>query len=391
MNLRHVLTVCRKELSDGFRDRRALLSVLIGALISPLLMGVLFNRLAVEQRSSREIRVPIIGRQYAPILVEWLEQQNGVETVEGPADPEDAVRTRKVEFVLIIAKDFPEKFRESRPAPIQIVADSTRQSGRAKLQRLRTLLTRFSAETGSLRLIARGISPGIASVLRVEDIEVSSAQQRAALIFNIFPMFLVLAAFMAGMQIATDSTAGERERGSLEPLLVTPVRRGELVAGKWAAAVVSAAVGITMSLFITSGITLSIPLEDLGFRVRFSAFDGLVLLAALFPMVLLGPAIQVYFASFAKSFKEAQSYMGLLILVPMLPGIMTAFVPLGNRPWMVPIPLLGQYSLATDIMSGRTPSVFSLLLAATSATALALFFVALTTRLFSKEKIIFGR
>jgi sodium transport system permease protein len=108
-------------------------------------------------------------------------------------------------------------------------------------------------------------------------------------------------------------------------------------------------------------------------------------------LVLLGPAIQVYFASFAKSFKEAQSYMGLLVLVPMLPGIVTAFVPLGNRPWMVPIPMLGQYSLATDIMSGRTPSVFFLLLAATSATALALFFVALTTRLFSKEKIIFGR
>ena len=391
MNLQRVLTVFFKELKDGLRDRRALVSVLIGSLISPLMIGLLLNRLAGEQRSAREIRVPVVGRQYAPILVDWLEQQSGVETVDGPADPEEAVRSRKLEFVLVISKDFSEKFKQSRPAPIQLISDSTRQTGRAKILRLRGLLARFSAETGGLRLIARGVSPSVASVLRVDDIEVSSAQQRAAQVFNIFPMFLVLAAFTAGMQIASDSTAGERERGSLEALLVNPVGRGELVAGKWAAAVVSALVGMAISLTITSAIVLSLPLEDLGFRLRFSAFDGLMLLAAMAPMGALAPAIQVYFASFAKSYKEAQSYMGFLILMPMIPGMASIFFPLGNRPWMVPIPVLGQYSLSTDILSGNAPGPLSLLIAALCTTVLAVVFLAWTTRLFTKDRIIFGR
>jgi sodium transport system permease protein len=391
MNFQRTRTVFGKELTDGFRDRRAIYSVLIGALISPLLMAFLLNRLAGEQRGAREIRVPIVGREYAPILVDWLEQQSGVETVPGPADPEQAVRSRQEDFVLVIEKEFGEKFQESRPAPVQVVADSTRQTSRAKLQRLRTLLLRFSAETGSLRLVARGISPSVANALRVQDVEVSSAQQRAAQIFNVFPMFIVLAAFMAGMQIATDSTAGERERGSFEPLLVNPVLRSELVAGKWAAAVVSAAVGMIISLTFTFGTIMFLRLEDLGFRVRFSVFDAIMLLAATIPMAVLGPAIQVYFATFAKSYKEAQSYMGFLVLVPMIPGIAASFTPLGNRPWMAPIPILGQYSLATDVLSGKFPPSYALVIGALSATALALVFVGLTTRLFFKERIIFGR
>jgi len=391
MKFSRALIVVRKELTDALRDRRSVYSVFLGALIGPILVGFMLNRIADQQRGAQEIRVPVVGREHAPILVNWLEQQAGVEIIAGPADPEVAVRERKFEFVLVIPKEFPEKFRASRPAPVQLVSDSTRQSAHAKVQRLRSLLSRFSAETGGLRLIVRGVSPAIASVLNVEDVEVSSAQQRAAMIFNMIPMFVVLASFVAGMQIATDSTAGERERGSLEPLLVNPIPRRELVAGKWLAAVAASATGMTATLAITSAVLLSLPLEDLGFRFRFSFFDALLLLAATLPMALIAPAIQMYLASFAKSFKEAQSYMGYLILLPMIPGIAATFYPLSDRPWMAPIPILGQYALSTDIMGGKLPAPLYLILGAVSAAVFAMLFVALTTRLFSKEKIIFGR
>ena len=293
--------------------------------------------------------------------------------------------------MLVIPKDFPEKFRAPRPAPVQVVSDSTRQTAHPKVQRLRSLLTRFNGETAGLRLIARGVSPVIASVVNVEDVEVSSAQQRAAMIFNMIPMFLVLASFVAGMQIATDSTAGERERGSLEPLLVNPIPRLELVTGKWLAAVASSAAGMMATLVILSAVLLFLPVEDLGFRFRFGVPDALLLLAATLPMALIAPSVQMYLASFAKSFKEAQSYMGYLIFLPMLPGIAAAFYPVGDRPWMAPIPILGQYALSTDIMGGKPPAPIYLILAALSAAAFALVFVWLTTRLFSEEKIIFGR
>jgi sodium transport system permease protein len=391
MNFSRFLVVVGKELTDAIRDRRALYSIVFGALVGPVLIGFMLNRIASQQRGAQEIRVPVVGREYAPVLVNWLEQQAGVEITSGPADAETAVRDRALDLVLVIPKEFPEKFRQSRPALIQVVSDSTRQAARGKVQRLRSLLSRYSAETGGLRLIARGVSPAIASALSIEDVEVSSAQQRAAQIFNMIPMFLVLAAFAAGMQIATDSTAGERERGSLEPLLVNPIPRHELVAGKWFAAVTAAAAGMTITLAITSAILLSLRLEDLGFRFRFAIPDALLLLAATLPVALIAPALQMYLASFAKSFKEAQSYMGFLILLCTIPGIAAAFYPLGDRPWMAPIPILGQFSLSTDILSGKPPSPLFMVLGAISAAAVAFLFITLTTRLFSKEKIIFGR
>jgi len=391
MNFSRVLVVVHKELTDAVRDRRALYSILFGALFGPILIGFMLNRIADQQRGAQEIRIPVVGREYAPVLVKWLEQQSGVEIVPGPVDPQAAVRDRVVEFVLVVPKEFPEKFRQSRPAPVQVVSDSSRQSARGKIQRLRNLLSRYSAEIGGLRLVARGVSPVIASALNIEDVEVSSAQQRAAQVFNIIPMFLIISAFAAGMQIATDSTAGERERGSLEPLLVNPIPRLSLVLGKWIAAVASAAVGMTLSLAITSAVLLLVKLEDLGVRFNLTAYDALLLLAATLPAALLAPAIQMYLASFAKSFKEAQSYVGILMLLPTIPGIMANFYPLGNRPWMAPIPILGQFSLSTDVLSGKPPSPLILAVGALSAIAVGFLFVSLTTRLFSKEKIIFGR
>ncbi|MFN7918797.1 MAG: ABC transporter permease [Bryobacteraceae bacterium] len=391
MNWQRVFVVTIKELTDGLRDRRGLASILIGTLIGPLLIGFMLNRMANMQRSADEIEVPVVGRENAPVLVNWLAQQAGVTIVNGPADPEAEVTNQKLDVVLVIPKEFPDKFRAAKPATVKLVSDSTRTKSRPKVQRLKSLLARYSAEIGSLRLIARGVSPVIATALMLEEVEVSSAQQRAAQVFGMIPLFLVLGAFAAGMQIATDSTAGERERGSLEPLLVNPVPRLELVLGKWLAAATAASVGSVMSLAIISSILLSIPLEDLGFRFRFTPVDAMRLVAVALPMALFAPSVQMYLASFAKSFKEAQSYMGYLIFLPMLPGMVSAFYPLTNRPWLAPVPILGSYALSNDVMGGRPPAAIFFVLSAISMIGLALIFVLLTTKLFGREKIIFGR
>jgi sodium transport system permease protein len=154
-----------------------------------------------------------------------LRQQAGITITAGPADPEEAVRERREDVVVVIPKDFAEKFKASKPALIRLVADTSSQSTRPKLQRVRGLFQRYSGEIGSLRLIARGISPVVGTPLQLEEVEVSSAQQRAAQILSFIPLFIMMAAFMGAMQISTDSTAGERERGSLEALLVNPAAR----------------------------------------------------------------------------------------------------------------------------------------------------------------------
>jgi sodium transport system permease protein len=218
------LVVARKELRDAFRDRRAIYSVLLGSLIGPVLVGVMLAAIADRQREIEEVTIPIVGMEHAPALVAWLGQQAGVTLAEGPDDPEAAVRDRDEDVVVVIPDDYASRFRASRPVEIQLVTDGSRSSVRPTVERVRGLLQRYSSEIGAMRLVGRGVSPAIVTPLRLVDLEVSSAQQRAAVVLSFVPLFIVLAAFTGGMQIATDATAGERERGSLEPLLQTRYR-----------------------------------------------------------------------------------------------------------------------------------------------------------------------
>jgi len=220
---------------------------------------------------------------------------------------------------------------------------------------------------------------------------VSSAQQRAAVILNFIPLFIVLAAFTGGMQIATDSTAGERERGSLEPLLVNPAPRVAIASGKWLAAAVSAMLSVCITTTLCLALLRIIPLQDLGIRFRLGPQHVVGLLSAVLPLCLLSTAIQTYLATFARSFKEAQSYMGFLIMVPMLPGVLSSVYPIASQPWMYPVPILGQHLLLTDVLGGKAPGALMFAAAAVATLTAALVLVRMSTALLERERIIFGR
>jgi sodium transport system permease protein len=381
----------RKELRDAFRDRRALFSIFFGAIFFPIVITLMMNRVAEQARESDQITIPVVGAENAPALIDWLQQQDGVRIGEPPAEPERAVRDKQVDVVLIIPRNFAERFSASKSAPVRIVSDSSNSSAQSNVQRVRRLLTAYSAQIGSLRLIARGVSPSIANPLQIEDIEVSSAQQRAATVLSFIPLMLMIAAFTGGMQIATDSTAGERERGSLEPLLVNPVPRGVLVGGKWLAAVCAA----MLSVGLTAGLSVLqlqfVPLQDLGIRFSLGPNEVFGMLAAILPLCPLTAAIQAYIGTYARSFKEAQSYMGVLISVMMLPALLSSLYPIADRVWMYPVPVIGQYLLLTAFLGGRAPGLVPFATSAITAIALAIVLVRLTTRLFHNERIIFAR
>jgi sodium transport system permease protein len=235
------------------------------------------------------------------------------------------------------------------------------------------------------------VSPAVVTPIQIEDREVSSAQQRAAVILNFIPLFIVLASFTGGMHIATDSTAGERERGSLEPLLVNPAPRVVIAGGKWLAAAVSAALSVAITTTLCLVLLRVIPLQDLGIRFRLGPAQVGWLLTAVLPLCLLSTAIQTYLATFARSFKEAQTYMGYLIMVPTLPGVLSSVYPIASQPWMYPIPILGQHLLASDVLGGKSPAPVMFVAAAATALATAALLVRLTTRLLQRERIVFGR
>jgi sodium transport system permease protein len=386
-----LLAVARKEIVDGIRDRRSLATLVFSALLSPLLLGAVLTSTAGSARGAEELTLPVVGAEHAPAFVQWLGQQTGVKVVPGPADPEQAVLDRDEDVVLIIESDFMERMGRAQTAELKLVTESTRDRARPKVARVRALVGGYAGQLASLRLIARGVAPGIAQPIRLEDVEVSSSQARLATLLSILPLLLVIAGLVGGMQIAIDSTAGERERGSLEPLLLNPVPRWALAAGKWLAASALGCASVVFSMVITVNVLRRIPWHDLGIRFRVTDGELFSLLLLIVPLTLFLAAMVLFASTFARSFKEAQGYLGMLMLLPMLPGMLATIYPLSRRPWLAPVPVLGQYALASDVLGGQPPGVWLFLVAGVSALACALLLVWLTARAMSRERIIFGR
>lgn len=389
--LRQLWIVWTKEMRDALRDRRSIMSVVLGAALSPVLFGGMFTVMAERAKNAEEIKLPVAGVDYAPAFVDWMKQQTGVEIVPPPADPEQAVRDRKEDVVLVIEKDFEKNMARAMPAPVKLVSDSTREDARRKVERARNLVTAYSGRMAALRLIARGMAPPVAMPVQIEEVEVSSAQERLAMQLNVLTLLLVIAAMTGGMQVAIDTTAGERERGSLEPLLLSPVPRVALAAGKWLAASAFGCASVVFSMLLTVNVLRRVPWEDMGIRFRVSDADLMSLLALILPLVILLSAVVIFFSTFARSFKEAQGYIGLLILLPMLPGVVSVLYPLSNRPWLAPVPIFGQYALAADVLGGNRPGIVYYVLAGLSVVACAAVLVGLASRLLKREAIIFGR
>ena len=385
------IVVIRKELRDWSRDRRSIITVLVSSLLAPGLIFFVFNSMASRQRQVEDVTVPVVGAANAPAFVDWLRQQAGVTVAEGPADAEEAVRTRREAVVVVIPQNFTKNFSASKPAQIRLVADSSSQNSRPKVQRVRGLLQRYNGEIGSLRLVARGISPAVATALQIEDIEVSSSQQRAAQLLGFIPLFVMISAFTGAMAITTDSTAGERERGSFEALLVNPVPRVVLAAGKWLAGTVTGILTVLITALLLFAMFQNLPLQDLGIRFRLGSPELIRTLAVVVPLCPLIVAIQMYVATFAKSFKEAQSYLSFLMMVQMVPGMMATMNSMPTQVWMYYVPWVGQQSLLTDVLGNKPigPEVF--VIVGVINLALSVVVLRATSGLLHREKIIFGR
>ena len=390
-HLTQAIVVCRKELKDWSRDRRSIMTVLISSLLAPGIIGVMFTQLASTQRQLEDVKLPVVGAEHAPALIDWLKQQSGIEIVAGPDDPQEAVRSRKEEVVVVIPEDFAADFRASKPAQIRLVSDGSSQRSRPKIQRVRGLLQRYGSEIGSLRLIARGVSPIVASPVQIEDVEVSSAQQRAAMILGFIPLFVMIAAFTGAMGISTDSTAGERERGSIEALLVNPAPRGAIASGKWIAGTATAMLSVLVTGTLLVVLFRYIPLQDLGIRFRLGPSQLIGFLAVVLPLCPLIVAIQMYVATFAKSFKEAQSYLSFLMMAQMVPGMMATMNATATKAWMYYVPWIGQQTLLTDVLGHKPIHPLVFVVVGVVNIVLAVVATRATAGLLHRERIIFGR
>jgi sodium transport system permease protein len=385
-----LFTVFIKEMKDGMRDFRSVLCVGIAAIAVPLGLMWMFTSVSSASKNSG-IKLPIVGSQFAPAFVDWLKKQEGIEVLPGPADPARAVREMEAELVLVIDKDFSENMTRGIPARVKLVSDSSRGFVQMKAASVAMLIQAYSVELTRSRLIALGVDPAVMTPLLLEEVTASGAQQFLASLLTILPMMLVMTALTGGMMIAIDATAGERERGSLEPLLLSPVARSILAAGKWLAASAFSSITLGIATCLMVFLVKRVRWDEMSVRFPLSNGDWISLLVLIVPLTLLINALMVLASTFARSFREAQGYMTFVVALTFVPGLFSTSDSLSNRPWLASIPVLGQFALATDVLNGKPASVPLHALAVITTLGCTFAILTLTGYMLKREKIIFGR
>jgi sodium transport system permease protein len=388
-----IFTVFRKEVTDNLRDRRTLMSALFfGPLFGPLLFAGMIS-LSLQRsvgESIETLQLPVSGADNAPSLMEYLTQNNAeilpVElTLESAKELIDAGTE---DVVLIIPQGYGEALRSGNSAIIQLVSDSANSNARKNIRRTEGLLSSYERQLSAQRLMARGINPALINPIAVEDVDVSTPTGRSILLLGMMNYFIIFSMLMGGLYLATDTTAGERERGSLEPLLTLPVERWQLIVGKVMATCLFMVLSLIVSLLAFSVSLSFVPLAEVGMASNFGLLVAAKIFLVMLPFALIGAAGMTAVASFTKSYKEAQTYLQVLMLVPTLPIIVAALFTLKPTLALMLIPSLSQHLVITGLMKAD-PLALSFVATSFIATfGIGLALLGLATRLYRREGIL---
>jgi sodium transport system permease protein len=390
--MRGITTVFRKEVRENMRDRKAVFNSL---LLGPILFPVLFVGLAwfgtskQMERAEKVLEVPVVGAEHAPNLVGFLEQQ-GMVVKAAPEDPEASVRRQDEPVIIRIPDTFPGQWHAGTPAEVEVIADPSRRESEIPMHRVKGLLQAYGQQIGALRLQLRGVSPSLAAPVMVRDVDLSTPQSRGLLVMIFLPYVLMITAFSGGMHLAIDTTAGEKERRSLEPLLINPVPRWQIMIGKLLATTLFGLASLTLTLLAFRFALPYMPTGALGIDLSLgaSAVGGILLVVA--PVAILAAGLLTMLATYAKSFREAQSYMGLVILIPMIPSILFMANPVKPETWMMPIPLFSQNLLIGEFVRGESVPLAWLLYSTGGTLAIGLVLAWFAATLFNRPRVVFS-
>lgn len=350
-----LVVVFLKELRESLRDRRSLGLLALFTLMYPATLGFVLNQwIDRATRPEREgIELAVIGGAQAPTLMAQLKQKNITVHPTAPLDEGgigELLRSHKVAALLRLPDHYADDYRAMRPARIELWYDSAAdQDGRRDVE---DVLRAYDANIASARLLAHGVSPATLSPVQVQRYDTGSTAARSAGLIGGILGFLFFPAFICGLSAAVDSTAGERERRSLEVLMAQPVRTWELVTGKWLAAATLAVVGITVELMLAHALLSWMPLEEIGMSWRVSWGRLLLVCLASVPLSLFAAGLQIAVAMNARSFKEAQSVLQFVMLVPMAPGVVVSMLDLKTAGWMYLVPMLSNQTLLRETAKG---------------------------------------
>jgi len=382
--LSRIGAIVAKEITDTFRDRRAMLVTVITSVVAgPIFLALILNMSANQAEKARTLKLPVVGAAYAPALIAFLERQQV--TIETAADDyENRIQAGDMDVVLRIEPDFESAVKSGSAVKVKLIYDRSRDRARPAIEQTESLLNGYGRLWGTQRLLLRGIAPQVARPLTIESIDLATPQQSGSLVLFLVAYYGLFAAVMGGMAGAIDTTAGERERGSLEPLLVTPITTFELATGKWLAIALFNALVVALTL---AGFYLTLrfaPLPAIGIPFLFGFTELVRFLLVLLPLIALMPAILVYVGMRGRSLKEAQANISVLLFLLSMVPVIQIFSQRKEPAWAAWVPVSSQYAMLNRALRGDAIPVLEWLQSAAAPALLTVLALVAAARLLNR-------
>ncbi|MEO3737763.1 ABC transporter permease [Shewanella baltica] len=375
-----IMAMVRKELIDAARDKRSVMAGLYYAIGTPLIMCGLFMVLIGQLTSPDDLKITITNPDKAPDLVRFLSNK-GISSGEAKDSELKAIE-------LIISTDYAAQMNQGKGAEITIVADNSDEKLQKSIRKLEKQLQSYSAEMGSLRLIARGIDPRVMQPLKVSVHDQATTDSKGGMILGFAIFTMIYSVFISGMNLAIDTSAGERERNSLALLLSHPLTTRQLVLSKIIAVSLFALLGLVLILLVSRVAYTFVPWQELGFSVNITTEFMALMLVVGIPVALMAACLQLFVSFMAKTFKEAQSYLTMVLFVPLALSMAASYnIAPDMLQWL---PVSGQQQALMDFIKGKDLPMLQLFVSTLGTLAIAVLLAFGMERSLKSEKVIFG-
>ncbi|GAA0792212.1 MULTISPECIES: ABC transporter permease [Pseudomonadati] len=378
-----LIAMVRKELIDAARDKRSVMAGLYYAIGTPLIMCGMFMVLINQLTSPEDLNITINKAENAPDLVRYLSRK-GINQADLTAKPDADVKA----ITLTITEDYAANMANAKPAEVIILADNSDEKLQKSIRRLQQELQTYSSEMGSLRLIARGINPQVMQSLKVDMQDQSTPDSKGGMILGIAIFTMIYSVFISAMNLAIDTSAGERERNSLALMLSHPISTRQLVLGKVIAVTLFALLGLVLILLISKIAYTFVPWQELGFSINISTDFMKLMFVIGIPVALLASTLQLFVSFMAKSFKEAQSYLTMVLFVPIALSMAASYnIAPDMLQW---IPVSGQQQALMDFIKGKDIPMLQLAVSSTMTIAISIGLMLGMEKMLKSEKVVFG-
>ncbi len=361
--MKRIRIVFKKEVRDLIRDRRTLYSlVVLPLLIYPVFIGGIQKVVSrmIMRETTTVVDVGIIGKTHAPRLWNYLQAEPLLRWI----DVEDTIapiEDKEVEAIIKIPEGFEVQLDKGVTSEVKIFYTNTRFKSQAAAGRVKDVLDRYRKDYVNKVLQAKGVDTTVVEPFAVIKQDITPKKRAGMFVLGmIVPYVFIIMMMVGAMHTATDITAGEKERGTLETILTAPLTRTELLLGKWLSVLffalvtgMLAVIGLVIALKFRLTPIGNIPgTEQIGFYISPGA-AGLILVLVV-PLATFLASLLITVSIIAKSYREAQTYASIIMMVVIFPAMVSMLpIDLTLRPKIAAIPILNFVLAMKQLIMGE--------------------------------------